>query len=508
MGQQEGNETHLKGPLSVRFLTMAVVVTVIALSWLGWNTYSTYRHTRESRELAFKIEELRGVITRLDEVLTMSARMAAVTGNPKWENRYHHFEPLLDAAIKESVRLAPGAYSGEAAAQTDAANAELVEMEHRAFDLVRDGHLPQAQQLLASEAYEQQKRLYSDGMDQFAIELGERARAALRSYGRWALIRIVAVLSAIPVLLVTWGAVLLTLRDWHGSMVAKNRQLTAQSHALIELNKHLDEKVLERTRELLYANTHLEAEIADRRQAEETLARHVQELARSNEELERYAYVASHDLQEPLRMVASYVQLLEHSHKDKLDDDAKECIGYAVDGAKRMQFLINDLLAYSRVASHGRPLAPTNSQAVLDQVLTNLNLALEESDVVITQDPLPTVMADPVQLGQVFQNLIGNAIKFRRDRRPEIHIGAKHNDGHWVFSVRDDGIGIDPKYADRIFVIFQRLHAKEEYPGTGIGLAICKRIVERHGGRIWVESEPGNGATFFFTIPDRGGNAA
>jgi PAS domain S-box-containing protein len=228
-----------------------------------------------------------------------------------------------------------------------------------------------------------------------------------------------------------------------------------------------------------------------------------QELARSNADLQQFAYVASHDLQEPLRMVASYLQLLERRYKDKLDTDANEFINYAVDGAGRMQNLINDLLAYSRVGTQGKPFKSTNYENVFHRALLNLKIAIEESKAVITHDdPLPTVHADESQLVQVLQNLISNAIKFRGDQAPHIHIGTQHRDEEWVFSVKDQGIGIDPQYKERIFMIFQRLHNRTEYVGTGIGLAICKRIVERHGGRIWVESELGQGSTFFFTIPD------
>jgi light-regulated signal transduction histidine kinase (bacteriophytochrome) len=229
------------------------------------------------------------------------------------------------------------------------------------------------------------------------------------------------------------------------------------------------------------------------------------ELARSNADLQQFAYVASHDLQEPLRMVSSYLQLIEQRYKDKLDADGTEFMGYAVDGANRMQMMIQDLLIFSRVESRGASFQLVNCEAVLEQALANLQVAIEENRAVITHDPLPAVMADATQIVQLFQNLIGNAIKFRRQEPPQVHISAQAKGKEWEFSVRDNGIGIDPQYAERIFVIFQRLHNKAEYAGSGIGLAVCKRIVERHGGRIWVESLLGQGATFYFTIPKKGG---
>jgi len=245
-------------------------------------------------------------------------------------------------------------------------------------------------------------------------------------------------------------------------------------------------------------------DITERKQAEEELKKLSDELARSNADLQQFAYTASHDLQEPIMVVAGFVNLLAKRYKGKLDEKADEFIEHAVDGTKRMQVLINDLLDYSRVGSTGKSFTPTDCLSALDKAVFNLQIAIKKSGAVITHDDLPTVMADPSQLIRLFQNLISNAMKFRGKEAPRIHISAKQKEDEWIFSFKDNGIGIDPKFSDQIFVMFQRLHTKKEYPGTGIGLATCKKIIERHGGRIWVESEPGKGSTFFFSIPTRG----
>ncbi|MGB3266854.1 MAG: PAS domain S-box protein [Microcoleus sp.] len=241
--------------------------------------------------------------------------------------------------------------------------------------------------------------------------------------------------------------------------------------------------------------------ITDRKESERQMLQLTEDLKRSNEELEQFAYVASHDLQEPLRAVTSYAQLLAQRYQGNLDAKADKYINYIVDGATRMQQLINDLLAYSRLGTRGKEFEPADCSAAVNQSLSNLQIAIAETKAAITCEAMPTVMADEFQLVQLFQNLLANGIKFCREDIPLIHIAAGRQDSEWVFSVRDNGIGIDPQYADRIFIIFSRLHGRREYSGTGIGLAMCKRIVERHGGRIWVESQEGKGATFYFTIP-------
>jgi signal transduction histidine kinase len=235
--------------------------------------------------------------------------------------------------------------------------------------------------------------------------------------------------------------------------------------------------------------------------AHHVLSKRTDDLARSNVELDQFASVVSHDLQEPLRMVTAYVQLLQTQCGGKLDKDADEFIGFAVDGAKRMQGLIDDLLVYSRVGTRGKEFTATDCNVVLARTLLNLKTAIDESGAQVTQDQLPTVPGDEFQLGQLLQNLIGNAIKYRGQRPAEIRVECERDGEMWRFAVTDNGIGIDPEYTERIFVIFQRLHTRQEYPGTGIGLAICKKIVERHRGKIWVESEPGKGSTFYFTLP-------
>ena len=259
--------------------------------------------------------------------------------------------------------------------------------------------------------------------------------------------------------------------------ITEHKRVVEEVH---KLNVELEQRVAERTDELtLYA----------------------QRLVRSNAELKEFAYGVSHDLQEPLRMVTSYVQLLEKRYKGKLDPNADEFISYVVEGTIRMKQLLQALSDYSRVGTRSNPMQTVESEKVLEAVLKNLKIVLEETNGTITQGPLPIIIADEMQMLQIFQNLIGNALKFHGPQPPLIHVSAKQEGKNWIFSVQDNGIGIDPLYFEKIFIIFQRLHRRDEYPGTGIGLAVVRKIVERHGGRIWVESELDKGTTFYFTIP-------
>jgi protein-histidine pros-kinase len=243
-------------------------------------------------------------------------------------------------------------------------------------------------------------------------------------------------------------------------------------------------------------------DITSRKNAERHLVKTIGELNRSNAELEQFAYVASHDLQEPLRMVSSYTQLLAKRYTGRLDADADEFIAYAVDGSNRMQTMIQDLLTYSRAGENSETPGMIPSENALQEAIANLRVSIEESGAIVTHDSLPVIAADNTQLTQIFQNLLGNGIKYHGAEVPRLHVAAKHGSNEWIFCVRDNGLGIDPKYFARIFVLFQRLHARNEFAGTGIGLAICKKILERLGGRIWVESQPGQGSSFFFSLPE------
>ncbi len=286
--------------------------------------------------------------------------------------------------------------------------------------------------------------------------------------------------------------------SWSGELLAC-REDGSVFNVEVTANVIRDEE--EKPVALMFYSRDITKRVETQKELEETLS----ELKRSNRELEQFAYVASHDLQEPLRMISSFTRLLEKRYGDRLDDDAREFIDFAVDGATRMQKLVSDLLQYSRITTRGEELKPISADLALGRVRTNLAVAIEENGGTVTSDDLPKVYADESQLVSLFQNLIQNALKFRGEAEPRVHVSAEEIEDDWRFSVRDNGLGIEPQYRERIFGIFERLQGREKHGGTGIGLALCRRIVNRHGGRIWVGSRPGEGSTFYFTIPRRGG---
>jgi signal transduction histidine kinase len=283
------------------------------------------------------------------------------------------------------------------------------------------------------------------------------------------------------------------------AMVIEERERARR--ALQDGNDVLEERIQARTRELQDTNVQLRGEVVNRERAEREVKRTVANLARSNAELQQFAYVASHDLREPLRAVGGIVQLMEKNYKAQMDDKAREYLTHIVDGVARMQLMIDDLLEFSRVGARQHAPQVVETGKVLETVLANLSVVIQESGAVVTHQGLPQISCDVTQFTQLLQNLVGNAIKFHGESRPEVHVSAEAKDSEWVFSVRDNGIGIDPQYFDRIFTIFQRLHTRRAYPGSGIGLAICKKIVTLHGGKIWVESTAGKGSSFHFTYP-------
>ncbi len=293
-----------------------------------------------------------------------------------------------------------------------------------------------------------------------------------------------------------YGRILANLKVSPGDLKRRVDYYQERAAFLEAQAAQLEASVEARTAELKESNAKLQGEVHERQRAQ-------QELSRSNAELEQFAYVASHDLQEPLRMVASYLQLIERRYKDKLDSDGNDFIGFAVDGAKRMQSLISDLLLFARIGTRGKAFVNTDCAKLLETIQLDLRIAIADSGARLTIGPLPTVLGDDLQLRQLFANLVGNALKFRGASPPDVRINAERQDGEWRFSVTDNGIGIERRYFEQIFRLFHRLHTRAAYPGNGIGLSLCKKIVERHGGRIWVESQTGHGTTFTFTIPDQ-----
>jgi signal transduction histidine kinase len=448
-------------------LALAVLVAIAALSYS--NTLNVAEASEGRRKSAVKLDQLQEFMGVAVDIET-GERGYVITGDPLFLQPYHEgMEQLFPQLRRLRVTLADDLHQQSALEELEKTVANLDRHVRKVVSFKASGDSSSAQSEVASghgkQTMDQIRQLIAALMASERTQLQQRDQQ-FQSGFRWSMIIIVS-----------------------GSLVA----LLAVGMAALFVNRGL--------RERSRLNAELRQALAVNTQTLDQLRGTAADLTRSNQELEQFAYVASHDLQEPLRKVSSFAQLLASQYRGKLDGEADEFIGYMVDGARRMQTLIQNLLAFSRLGRKGQVFAPTDTDDVLQQAIVNLQGAIEDSGAVVTSASLPIVLADESQLIQLFQNLIGNAIKFHGAEKPRIDVRAEANGLECTFSVSDNGIGIDPQFAERIFLIFQRLHTREDYPGTGIGLALCKKIVERHGGRIWLEPQPGQGAAFCFTLP-------
>lgn len=443
----EDTPTKIRPGSPIGFLTITLIFNCILLVLLGLNTYRTYQ-AGQLAERYTRIAELRGAIIHFDEVLTMSARMAVASGDLSWEDRYHQYDVQLDAALQEVNQLAPGAGGQSATKETEAANVKLIELEREAFDLVRRGRFEEAKSLLFSDEYEQQKQTYAHGMAALGAGLAQVVASGLNRQKTESVILVALAIISLPLLLWAWIAVFRVLRRWQ-------TVLTENNHDLERRNKELDE----------------------------------------------FAYIASHDLQEPLRKITAFSGLLKMDLADTLPEDARENLTFLTDAAVRMQTLINDLMELSRSGRREMKREQISLDACVDAATDALSMQIEETGAEIQRDTLPHIWGDRTLLTQLLQNLLSNALKFQADGvTPNVRVTAERTDEGWIIGVKDNGIGIESQYAQQVFSPFKRLHGKDEYKGTGIGLAICRKAAERHGGRVWVESQAGNGSHFKFTI--------
>ncbi len=619
-----GNDADLKieqgNPFG--FLAATLIFNCILLLLLGLNTYRTYRYG-ELAERYTRIEELRGSIVHMDEVLTMSARMAVSSGDLSWEERYHKYEVLLDEAITKLYVLAPDASGQSATKETDEANVKLVELESQAFELVREGRGDEAKKVMFSDEYEQLKQTYAEGMDALNAGLSQAISDGQKGQRIESLVFVATVIVSLPLLLIAWIAVFRVLRKWRTTLIENNQRLARQTTDLAESNTALEEEVAQRQRteeslresgeqfRALFENApeavvvldventrfvdvnentvrllkysreellemgpvdispaiqpggtpsdevarerigdamrggapvfefcHVDSkgkeipceirlsilpsssgklvrasiiDISERKLTEQALEDHAKKqellnesLSLRNAELDEFSYIASHDLQEPLRKITAFSGLLKMDLGDALPDDAKENLDFLTDAASRMQTLINDLLMLSRSGRREMARERISLEKCADSAIEALSVQINQSGAEIEREELPELWGDKTLLTQLFQNLINNALKFQSAGvAPKVRLTAESTESGWLLGVKDNGIGIEAQYAEQVFAPFKRLHGQEEYKGTGIGLSICRKAVERHGGKIWVESEPGKGSHFKFTIQVR-----
>ena len=485
------------------FISLGVVILImLSLSWSFREIFSAERNMElvdEMRQFAFDRILLR------DDYLLHHEKRAAAQWHTKsealrslLEHADNHFEREEDRALLQEARKDFNAtYSIFAKVIEDHQKRELVARQELAFS--------RAESRLISQVF-----LKAYSLTDNINRLHEAVRTVeTRALNQGIIIIAIFIISGIMAIIINSGFTNKTLSKRIAALGKGiaiigagdlDYRIAAEGDDELSALAQANNEMASKLKKSYTSMENLQEEVVERKKAEEALTHQTVELKRSNEELQQFAYIASHDLQEPLRMIASYLQLIEKRYKGQLDKDADEFIAFAVEGASRLQDMISGLLAYSRVQTKGKPLEEVNCSEVFGKAISNLKVAIEESGALITADRLPVVIGDPVQLVQVFQNLLSNSIKFRAEGLPRVHVSAEKKGEESVFSVKDNGIGIAPEYRDRIFNIFQRLHGRE-YPGVGIGLSLCRRIVERHGGRIWFESEVGKGTTFYFTIP-------
>ena len=481
--------------------TAILFVTAVTIIALSWHVYYSYQILHGTVEQGFRLKELAGSIIHLDEVLTMSARMTAVTGDLSWEKRYRHFEPQLDAVIKEAIQLAPDAFSSDAAKQTDEANIKLVEMEHRSFDLVHQGQLAEARELLFSDAYETQKRIYAEGVRKETAVLTDRADIDLTGQRKKAFLSVGGVAVLLPVLFFTWITILLTLRRWQKLLIDNNKRLSEQTAELSRFNVTLDRKVIDRTAEL-------EKEIGERKRVGEEL-RQVNERLKELDKLKtEFVNTVNHELRTPLTSIKEGINLVLDGSAGPVTGDQATFLQIAKNNIDRLHRLINNLLDISKIEAGRMELHPTrfHLSLLVEEGISLHRLKAKEKGVHLSLSTIPDLLpveVDRDRMLQVLSNLVNNAIKFTPNGG-EVRLITRPWDGQFVcICVQDSGPGIRQEDQNKLFGKFQQIGDEKQRKtgGTGLGLAICKAIVEAHGGKIWIESEVGKGSRFYFTVP-------
>jgi signal transduction histidine kinase len=488
---------------------LAAMTLLILLGLLGYRTFAELRGATDRVTRTYQvIEKLQELLTDLSDAET-GQRDFIITGDRQYLEPYIAALGELDrdmAAVKSLTADNPG--QQERLPRIEAAARERLAILKAGIEARKTTGFRAAREIILSG----RGKMLMDSVrsritETVEVETGllqERSALLPRKTTKANQVLLAGSLLAVTLL----GAVFIVLKKEitrRGRVESELDRQRKQLYVALEERTRAADELTRQRRSLEEMNDRLKAEVAERIQAQELLKGSNAELERSNRELELFASVASHDLQEPLHTIASYTELLAHKYKGRLDEKADKYIDFITVGTGHMHTMINDLLAYSRVGTRAKPFVPVKTDSVLDQALAALGKSLKESGTVIERDELPEVAGDDTQLAQLFQNLIGNAIKFRKKEAPlTIRVSCERRDDEWVFCVRDNGIGIEPRFFDRIFEIFRRLHTREEYEGSGMGLAICRKIVERHGGSIWVESTFGEGSSFCFTLPERG----